>query len=301
MNNVSISTLRSIEYSVPDLTKTSRFYEKIWKLEPVAQENGALYFRATGSEHHCVVLHMGATAGVKKINFGAKDKKTVDAIYQRLRGLKIHVSKAPTPLLTPGGGYGFSFRDPDGIAYEVASDVIQHKQSYMSNDRPFKLSHVVINSDRISQQTEWFCDALGFKLSDQTEIMNFIRCSSDHHSIALARSNGVSLNHTAWEMPDFNALMTGVGRLRHCGFEVDWGVGRHGPGNNIFSYFREPNGLVVEYTAEVEQVGEDYKAGTPEEWATRRRKNEMWGNADLPSTSMRKSMHGNLVPPKVEF
>ena len=43
--------------------------------------------------------------------------------------------------------------------------------------------------------------------------------------------------------------------MRKSGYEIMWGVGRHGPGSNVFSYFVEPNGFVTEYTTEVEQVG----------------------------------------------
>ena len=50
--------------------------------------------------------------------------------------------------------------------------------------------------------------------------------------------------------------MRGAGRMKQQGFNVEWGVGRHGPGDNIFSYFIEPNGFVTEYTAEVEQIDE---------------------------------------------
>ncbi len=50
--------------------------------------------------------------------------------------------------------------------------------------------------------------------------------------------------------------MRGAGRLKTNGFNIEWGVGRHGPGDNVFTYFVEPNGFVVEYTTEVEQIDE---------------------------------------------
>jgi hypothetical protein len=37
-------------------------------------------------------------------------------------------------------------------------------------------------------------------------------------------------------------LIRGAGRMKESGFNIDWGVGRHGPGNNVLSYFIEPNG-----------------------------------------------------------
>ena len=86
-------------------------------------------------------------------------------------------------------------------------------------------------------------------------MMDFVRCSADHHSIAMARGNGPALNHMAYEVASIDGLMRGAGRMKKHGFNVEWGVGRHGPGDNVFGYFVEPNGFVVEYTAEVAAGG----------------------------------------------
>lgn len=301
MADPRVTGLRSIEYNVPDVAKTARFYENCWGLASVTQENGAHYFRATGAEHHIVVLHEGGEAGVRTVNFAAPDKVTVDALHDKLAGLGAPITSSPASLGTPGGGYGFSFNDPDGLSYAVISDVEQHDDASMEADRPFKLSHVVLNSDKVHDQTNYYRDALGFKVSDCTERMHFIRCSADHHSIAFAHANGPSLNHTAFEVPTHDALMRGAGRMRQKGFDVGWGVGRHGPGNNVFTYFLEPNGLVVEYTAEVEQVDDTYQAGTPEDWAKRVQGPDRWGFADPPSPLMRQAMGGDPQPPGVIF
>lgn len=109
------------------------------------------------------------------------------------------------------------------------------------------------------------------------------------------------MNHTAFEVPSHDALMQGAGRMRQKGFDVGWGVGRHGPGNNVFTYFLEPNGLVIEYTAEVEQVDDSYKMGTPEDWAKRVQGPDRWGFSDPPSALMRTAMGGNPQPPGVIF
>jgi catechol-2,3-dioxygenase len=299
MADPRITGLRSIEYGIPDIETTARFYENIWGLTPVAEQNGSRYFRATGAEHHIVVLHERPITGVEKVNFGVDDQASVDALHAKLGGLGIAIDGAPAKLDTPGGGYGFSFTDKDGLRYAVSADVATHSDVSMANDRPFKLSHVVLNSERVDDQTDWFCDALGFKLSDRTERMNFIRCNADHHSIAFAKMGGASLNHTAFEVPDFDALMRGAGRLKQKGFTVDWGVGRHGPGNNIYTYFREPNGLVVEYTAEVEHIDDSYKVGGPEDWAQRVGGPDRWGFADPPSPAIREAMGGQPQPPGV--
>ena len=130
-----------------------------------------------------------------------------------------------------------------------------HAEAIDDRSRPTKLTHVVLNSAEVEKQTAFFLDVLGFKWSDSTFMMDFVRCCSDHHSVAFARGNGPTLNHMAYEMPNIDGLMSGAGRVRKSGYEIMWGVGRHGPGSNVFSYFVEPNGFVTEYTTEVEQVG----------------------------------------------
>jgi catechol 2,3-dioxygenase len=60
---------------------------------------------------------------------------------------------------------------------------------------------------------------------------------------------------------------------------VGWGVGRHGPGNNVFAYFVDPAGFVIEYTAEVLQVDDNYVAGSPQDWVWPPGRSDHWGIA----------------------
>ena len=98
----------------------------------------------------------------------------------------------------------------------------------------------------------------------------------------------------AYEMENIDGLMRGAGRVRKCGFDIVWGVGRHGPGNNVFSYFVEPNGFVAEYTTEVDQVGRQLcrpRLGLVEGadlFPCR------WNMAGVPSDFVRKAMSGAL-------
>jgi len=292
-----VTGLRSVEFGVADVAATRRFYEARWGLAPVEERDGRAYLRASGPEHHIVVLHKTPSPGVVRTNFAAPDKAAVDALHAKAAGFGAEIVTAPAALDAPGGGYGFDFRDPDGQLYRVSAEVAAHADAADAPDRPDKLSHVVLNSERVDAQTEWFCDLLGFRLSDRTERMHFIRCSADHHSVAFAKMGGPSLNHVAFEMPSWDALMRGAGRMKSHGFPVEWGLGRHGPGNNIYTYFIEPNGLVIEYTTDVEQVDDSYKVGTPEDWKRPGGGFDRWGFSDPPSERLRKAMHGIPQPP----
>ena len=120
-------------------------------------------------------------------------------------------------------------------------------------------------------------ESLGFKVSDRTRHMNFVRCERKHHCIAYARAGVTSLNHVAFDMQNVDAVMRGIGRLGDAGHACVWGPGRHGPGNNVFAYFIGPHGGIVEYTAEVLEVGDDYRVGRPEDWKWPPGRIDHWG------------------------
>src|SRR5258707_9499887 len=136
-------------------------------------------------------------------------------------------------------------------------------------------------------------DVLGFKLSDSTHMMEFLRCSADHHSVAIFRNNGPSLNHVAYEVPNIDGLMRGTGRVKQNGFDIEWGVGRHGPGSNVFSYFIEPNGFVAEYTTELDQL--DDATHVPQDadyWQKMMPMPDRWGTAGPPPHPRRAANSG---------
>ena len=95
----------------------------------------------------------------------------------------------------------------------------------------------------------------------------------------LADSGVNGMNHIAFMMPDFESVMRGSGRMVDHGYPIGWGVGRHGPGDNIFAYFVDPTGFVIEYTAEVLQVDDSYQIRGPEQWVWPPGRTDHWGIA----------------------
>jgi catechol 2,3-dioxygenase len=87
-------------------------------------------------------------------------------------------------------------------------------------------------------------------------------------------------------MKDFDSLMYGSGRLLEAGHAMEWGPGRHGPGNNVFCYFIDPEGFAVEYTTDMDQVDESHQAGSAEYWANFPKRPCRWGVAGKPSAKL---------------
>lgn len=57
MTRFPVIALRSVDLGTPDLDRSERFYVSVWGLDVVARHNGAVYLRASGSDHHVLALH----------------------------------------------------------------------------------------------------------------------------------------------------------------------------------------------------------------------------------------------------
>ncbi|MFL6795963.1 MAG: VOC family protein [Xanthobacteraceae bacterium] len=296
MTNSRVTGVRSVELGVRNLQQSADFYVKAWALEEVAAEGDAMHFRATGSEHHVLTIRERAKPALLGVHFAAADRAAVDALHAKAKGYGVSTEGDPATLpASAGGGYGFRFVTPDGLPMSISSESAQHPDVVLDRSRPTKISHVVLNSARTDDQVPFFVDVLGFKLSDSTHMMEFLRCSADHHSVAIFRNEGPSLNHVAYELPNIDGLMRGAGRVKQSGFNIEWGVGRHGPGSNVFSYFIEPNGFVAEYTTELDQLDDaTHVPMDPPYWSKVMPMPDRWGTAGPPSNRMRAAMSGAL-------
>jgi len=216
-----VTGVRSIELGVRDLRQSAEFYSKVWALEEVGSETDSIHFRATGAEHHVLTICERKKPALLGVHFAAADRAAVDALCAQAKGYGVEVASDPAPLpASAGGGYGFRFKTPDGLPMSISSDIVRHPDAALDRSRPTKISHVVLNSARVDDQVPFFADVLGFKLSDSTHLMEFLRCSADHHSIAIFRNNGPSLNPVAYELPNIDGLMRGSGRVKQSGFEI---------------------------------------------------------------------------------
>jgi catechol 2,3-dioxygenase len=248
-----------------------------------------VFLRASGSAHQVVALYPRARTELISVTFSAAGRDYVDRVAARLPKYGGKVEAAPGPIAEPGGGYGFSLRDPDGRRFRVVAGDASHADGSPRADHPERLAHVVLNATDVEQASRFMCDALGFKVTDRTRMMNFIRTSSDHHSIAFASADDLGLHHIAFLMPDLESVMRGAGRLKDAGFPIEWGVGRHGPGHNVFAYFVGPGGVPIEYTSEVDVVGDDYQVGGPEDWTWPPGRIDHWGISTPPSARLKEA------------
>ncbi len=293
MTPALVSALRSVEIGLPDVAAAEAFFTGVWNLSVAARQGGAVYLRGTGADHHLLALHPADQPELRMVTLRAPSARELDRILETVPAHGGEVLARRAPVAEPGGGEAVVVRDPQGRILRIVAGDTRHADTEGHRDRPIRLAHAVLNSHDVAAGVAFYDDALGMKLSDRTRIMAFIRIPmqprGDHHSFALADADNDCLNHVAFVMPDMESVMRGGGRMKDAGYGIEWGPGRHGPGNNAFNYFIGPAGFVIEYTADVEQVDDSYPVRGPEDWKWPAGRFDHWGMSAPPSARLKEA------------
>jgi 2,3-dihydroxy-p-cumate/2,3-dihydroxybenzoate 3,4-dioxygenase len=268
--------LRSIEFALPDPAAAAAFMIDIWGMAPAVEAGGTHYLRGSGTFPYLVALAPSADEFVRSTTFVSDEAELAE-----LAG-KIACSGWPCRDVTStdlGGGHGLIVELPEGEILRFLAGTTE-VAPLEGSDLPVKLTHVVFNSIDAEASGHAVEQVLGFRVSDRTRGMVFVRCNDSHHSTAFARAGIASLNHVAFEMADLDAVMRGIGRLRDHRLAPAWGPGRHGPGANVYAYFIAPFGPVIEFSTAVEKVADDYRTGEPDDWTWPPNRIDQWGISD---------------------
>ena len=267
--------LRSVELEMPRASAAVEFLDGTWGLIDAGRTRKAHYLRGTGEHPYVMAISDGASPAVVSITFSGTTQELA-RIRSRAKNAGIPVEVSSPELDEPGAPAGFRIAGPEGQRFRFVTDR-KRAAKIVDPSKPIALTHVPINANNADECTKFAQEVLGFKVSDRTRLMDFIRCDRTHHALAFVRTGVSAIHHMAFEMQDLDAVMRNVGRLKDAGIEPAWGPGRHGPGNNVFAYYIAPFGAVLEYTSEVQKVDSSYRVGGPEDWKWPPGRVDHWG------------------------
>lgn len=287
MNSFPVAEIRSVHLGTPDLAKSEAFYTDVWGLKAQDRAEGVVYLRASGRDHHVLALSAHPVAEVLSVTFRVAASDDLQRLAKSVQDAGGKLLRPVEPNAAPDGGTVLTLSTPEGYVLRLIHGDRLHSDGQACANVPLRLSHVNLNCADIEATRDFFQNALGFCLSDRSKMMAFLRCNSDHHAVVLADSGLNGMNHIAFMMPDIESVMRGSGRMIDHGFPIGWGVGRHGPGDNVFAYFADPTGFVIEYTAEVLQVDESYAVGGPSDWVWPPGRTDHWGIASPKPDSLK--------------
>ena len=78
-----------------------------------------------------------------------------------------------------------------------------------------------------------------------------------HHTVGCVKGPRPGIHHYAWEFAQFSDFMRLGDVLDALDRVIAWGPGRHGAGDNLFTYYVDRSGFMVECSSEMEVIVND--------------------------------------------
>lgn len=274
-----ISEVGHVAIRVTDLEAAEEFAVEVMGLSVTERSDDAIWV-THGTCHHSLHYILGDHAGIDHVGLVAPNAEALATVRERIdRAEFAIVSDGP---LSRGVEDGFAFEGPEGFVIEVYSRMRRvERRANTAGVRPKRLGHANFFPRDTAPMMELFVDLLDFRVSDRLEGGTWLRCNVDHHGVGVFEGSGV-LHHYAFEVPTMIELGQFADLINARGDSVIWGPTRHGIGENIATYYREPSGLVVEYYSDMEQIF-DEASHVPGEWSRSCHKwYSVWGPEPLP-------------------
>ena len=253
---LSVKKISHACYQTPHLDRLIEYYTVVLGLSLVATDGDRAYLGST-VDHHSVVLQKGSATSCTGLGFQIGSNDNLHELEQQINEHGIHTSRQSDPQ--PGIAEQLSFLDPKGTLIEIFHSHPVPDRAFQSQGIvPNKLGHVAFHVEDVVAITDFYCRVLGFRVSDWLEQhFSFLRCSNDHHTVNFIGSGHVQHDHTAFELRDWAHIELACDYLSRNGYRLLWGPGRHGIGHNLFTYHRNPDGLIIELYAELDKMSDE--------------------------------------------
>ncbi len=276
---IKVTDLAWLEFDKPDLSRAAAF-ARAFGFQTAATTPDELYLRGSDAGGPCVIIRRGPSTRFRGLAFRADDEADLLRLADR-------TGAAPVGLPESIGGQAVNLVDPSGNSVKVVAGLhelpaLPGQQPHIFNfghqlnrtndtQRPSReparvqrLGHVVLSSTKYIQTLNWYLETFGLIVSDflyyagQRErgpTMSFIRCDrgstpTDHHTMAMTLGPANRYVHSAYQVSDLDALAAGGEYLHEQGYFRSWGIGRHIQGSQLFDYWRDPDGFLVEHFAD---------------------------------------------------
>lgn len=271
-----IKDINHVVYQHADLDRLEHFLGDFGLIASHRTEQ-RLYLRGTGPLPYVYVAEQADAPAFGAIAFAVESLADLQAAA-RLPGA------SPIQALEhPGGGQCVILHDPSGRRIELVHGIqpvaalpqrsalvlnsAAEKRRFGEVQRPGKgaaqvmrLGHVAIGVTDMTRMMDWYRNVLGMLPSDliveddsqDCPTAAFLRLDrgdhwTDHHTIALFQADRDVVHHASFEVQDFDAQCLGHAWMNEQGWTPFWGVGRHVLGSQIFDYWRDPSGNLIEH------------------------------------------------------
>ncbi|MCU1397961.1 MAG: Glyoxalase/bleomycin resistance protein/dioxygenase [Acidimicrobiales bacterium] len=271
---IKVNDIAFVRFQVPDLDVMQAFLAD-FGMHVAQRTDDTLYMRGTDAEGFVHVSHLGNEAHFIGFAFEANSVADLDE-------LAAHDDFSDViELDAPGAGRVVHATDPNGFRVEVVAgrsrvSRLPVRAAPIPNDAvtqprrgvPLRLDagpshvkrlgHCVVDVIDFRASEAWYKQHFGLVTSDEIQLDErnvlgaFLRCDRadryvDHHSVFLVGVGRAAFNHAAYEVADLDDLMTGHTHLTARRRHPQWGIGRHILGSQIYDYWLDPYGNMIEH------------------------------------------------------
>ncbi|MFA7637738.1 MAG: biphenyl-2,3-diol 1,2-dioxygenase [Parvibaculum sp.] len=262
---MTIQSLGYIGLSVADTEAWATFGEDILGLMKVEGPDGSLRFRLDSYAWR-IAVEKGEADDIAYAGFEVAGLEVLDAFEARLKEAGVAVTRGDEALAKKRAVSGLiACQDPDGLAVEIYYGPSERYETpfvsskgvsgFVTGDQG--LGHFVFATPDIARAKKFYCDLLGFRLSDTIRMeitpefalnLEFFHCNPRHHTLAMAPIGlPKKLNHFMVEVKSIDDVGFALDRVAANDVPLAMTLGRHTNDHMVSFYVHTPSGFEVEY------------------------------------------------------
>jgi catechol 2,3-dioxygenase-like lactoylglutathione lyase family enzyme len=264
---IQVKRLGHATLTTPDIDRQVAYWTQVIGLSVVDKSKDHCIL-ATSIGQECINLERASEAGqLRRVAFQVAPGSDLGELAAKLEAHGVKSEKRKD--ISPGVRNAIAFRDPKGTLLEVYADYeFAPENGDEGRISPVKFGHVAYRVNDPQKITKFYCDLLGFRVSDWIgDHFSFLRCGVDHHTVNFVRFDEERLHHIAFELRDWGAIHDACDYLTKKKIQLVWGPLRHVVGHNVAAYHRNPDQIRVELFAEMDLMkDEDLGYWEPRSW-----------------------------------
>jgi catechol 2,3-dioxygenase len=274
-----------------DLGASRAFYSDVLGFVVSAEDSEAIYLRGLEerSHHSIVLVKDDGPARCRQIGLRVATEEDLERAERHFEWLGHETKWVDAPYQ----GLTLQTRDCIGTPLELCAAIDEaplqlQKFHQYRRASPMRLDHFQIVAQDVSSVTRFYAD-IGFRLTeftaaDGTDVLwgSWLARKGNPHDVVFSNGRGPRLHHFAFTVPETRDIIHACDAASSLGFasSLERGPGRHGIGNALFVYFRDPDGHRIELFIGHYQAIDDHQ---PLRWdLSNTRRSQLWG---LPARS----------------
>ncbi|OAG00763.1 Glyoxalase/Bleomycin resistance protein/Dihydroxybiphenyl dioxygenase [Paraphaeosphaeria sporulosa] len=289
---VKITKLSHMRYQHPDLAEITTFLRD-FGMSVAQKAEGKRWFKGYGTDQYVYY----AQEGEKRFLGGAFE---VESYAELEKATRIPGASAIQDLSdAPGGGHMVTIIDPGNFPinllygqtpkpagpmpsilqtnYEVQKPRVATFQRFSPGPAAVhKLGHYGLCVTNFPEQLAFYTGYFNLVPTDflyvddgeagKKDVAAFLHIDvgpayTDHHTFFMSSNPTAHVHHCSFEVHDFDSQNLGHEWLAKKGYKSVWGVGRHILGSQLFDYWWDTSGNMVEHYADGDLVNEETPVG----------------------------------------